>query len=73
MIDAISIYDPGFKAPTDVELSDPLLLEMVEEMKLELEDHRKTWSQRGCTIMTDGWTDRRNRTLINFLVSCGGD
>lgn len=20
--------------------------------------------------MSDGWTDRRNRTLINFLVSC---
>ena len=24
----------------------------------------------GCTIMSDGWTDQRNRTLISFLVSC---
>ncbi|RVW22033.1 hypothetical protein CK203_105179 [Vitis vinifera] len=24
----------------------------------------------GCTIMGDGWTDNRQRTLINFLVYC---
>lgn len=23
--------------------------------------------------MTDGWIDRRNRTLLNFLVSSGGN
>ncbi|TYK20918.1 hypothetical protein E5676_scaffold284G00600 [Cucumis melo var. makuwa] len=23
----------------------------------------------GCTVMADGWTDRRDRTLINFLVN----
>ena len=24
----------------------------------------------GCTIMSDGWTDQKCRTLINFLVNC---
>ncbi|XP_057851224.1 uncharacterized protein LOC131061516 isoform X3 [Cryptomeria japonica] len=72
MVDSITICGAGFKAPTDAELSGPLLLQMVEDMKVELEDHRQSWSQKGCTIMTDGWTDRRNRTLLNFLVSCGG-
>lgn len=72
MIDAVSICGAGFKAPTEDELSGPLLLEMVEEMKLELEDQKKIWRQRGCTIMTDGWTDRRSRNLLNFLVSSGG-
>ena len=23
----------------------------------------------GCTIMTDGWTDKKRRTIINFLVN----
>jgi len=73
MIDAVSICGAGFKAPTKDELSGPLLLDMVEEMKLELEDHKKIWSQKGCTIMTDGWTDRRSRNLLNFLVSSGGN
>ncbi|XP_059066890.1 uncharacterized protein LOC131858042 [Cryptomeria japonica] len=72
MVDSITICGAGFKAPTDAELSGPLLLQMVEDMKVELEDHRQSWSQKGCTIMTDGWTDRRNRTLLNFLVSCRG-
>ena len=71
MIDAVSICGAKFKAPTEDELSGPLLLEMIEEMKLELDDYRKIWSQRGCTIMTDGWTDR-SRTLLNFLVSSRG-
>ena len=73
MIDAVAICGPGFKAPIEVELSGYLLDDMVEDMRVELEENRKKWIEKGCTIMTDGWTDRRNRTLLNFLVSCGGD
>ena len=73
MIDAVAICGPEFKAPTKAELSGYLLDEMVEDMKFELADHQKEWTIKGCTIMTDGWTDRRGRTLLNFLVSCGGD
>eukprot|EP00253_Pinus_taeda_P017474 PITA_17474 len=29
-----------------------------------------SWVETGCTIMSDGWIDQRNRTLINLLVSC---
>ncbi|XP_049933073.1 uncharacterized protein LOC126409960 [Nymphaea colorata] len=25
---------------------------------------------RGCSVMADGWTDIKNRTLVNFLVYC---
>ena len=73
MIDAVAICGLEFKAPTKVELSGYLLDEMVKNMKVELEDNRKEWIEKGCTIMTNGWTDRRGRTLLNFLVSCGGD
>ena len=73
MIDAIAICGLGFKTPTEAELSGYLLDDMVEDMRVELEENRKEWIEKGYTIMTDGWTDRRNRTLLNFLVSCGGD
>ena len=73
MIDAITICGPGFKAPTEAELSGYLLDEMVEGMKFELVDHREEWTIKGCTIMTNGWTDKGNITLLNFLVSYGDD
>ena len=28
------------------------------------------WKKNGCSIMSDGWTDRKGRTLVNFLVNC---
>ncbi|CAN0919422.1 hypothetical protein LINGRAHAP2_LOCUS31448 [Linum grandiflorum] len=29
---------------------------------------RSHWKTYGCTIMADGWTDNRQRSLINFLI-----
>ncbi|CAL8115611.1 unnamed protein product [Prunus armeniaca] len=34
-----------------------------------MEEHKKAWAEYGCTIMSDGWTDGKNRVLINFLVN----
>jgi hypothetical protein len=31
--------------------------------------HELAWTEFGCTLMSDGWTDRRGRHLINFLVN----
>ncbi|XP_057870338.2 uncharacterized protein LOC131076993 [Cryptomeria japonica] len=72
MVDAIAICGAGFKAPSDSELSGPISIESVADVKATLEEHREIWKKKGCTIMTDGWTDRRNRTLLNFLVSFAG-
>ena len=33
-----------------------------------MDSYRAIWAKVGCTIMGDGWTDNRQRTLINFLV-----
>ena len=35
-----------------------------------MDSHRAIWEKVGCTIMGDGWTDNRQRTLINFLKYC---
>ncbi|XP_054781971.1 uncharacterized protein LOC129289193 [Prosopis cineraria] len=39
-----------------------------KECQLLIESHRAKWKNTGCTLMADGWTDVRQRTLINFLV-----
>ena len=73
MVDIITICGAGFKAPTKDELKGPLLTQKVVDVKAQLEEQHVQWRRIGCTIMIDGWTDRRNRTLLNFLVSSGGN
>ena len=70
MIDAVAIAGPGFKAPTYDSLRTDLLLEIVDDVNLALADFRSSWVETKCTIMSDGWTNQRNRTLINFHISC---
>lgn len=31
-------------------------------------DIEESWKLSGCTILSDGWSDSKNRSLINFLV-----
>ncbi|RWR92244.1 hypothetical protein CKAN_02145300 [Cinnamomum micranthum f. kanehirae] len=35
-----------------------------------MKGHRDDWVKYGCSIMMDGWTDKKGRTLLNFLVNC---
>jgi hypothetical protein len=35
-----------------------------------LEELKESWEITGCTVMLDGWTDQKGRTLLNFLVNC---
>ncbi|KAL6331914.1 hypothetical protein AAG906_020263 [Vitis piasezkii] len=58
MLDAISTIGLGYKGPNYHQLRVNLLKDAKKEAKV------------GCTIMGDGWTDNRQRTLINFLVYC---
>ena len=35
-----------------------------------LEPVRAGWIKYGCSIIFDGWSDRKKRGIINILVSC---
>lgn len=69
-IEAIGQYGPGMKLPTYHEVRVPLLNNEVEETNKIVEEHKKEWEKVGCSVMCDGWKDKRERTLINFLVNC---
>ena len=47
-----------------------LLEECKKELDFLINSYRSNWRDNGCTIMADGWTDQRQRTLINFLMYC---
>ena len=70
MIEAIGTYGPHLKPPSYHELRVPLLKKELEYTKGLLRGHEEERIKYGCSVMSDGWTDRKNRTLINFLVNC---
>ncbi|XP_028215234.1 uncharacterized protein LOC114397379 [Glycine soja] len=70
MIEAIGTYGPYLKPPSYHELRVPLLKKKLEYTKGLLRGHEEERIKYGCSVMSDGWTDRKNRTLINFLVNC---
>jgi len=70
MIDAVCAYGSGYKGPNFNQLRGPLLAKCVAETRNFVDGFHRTWRETGCTIMADGWTDRKRRTLINFLVYC---
>ncbi|XP_039035558.1 uncharacterized protein LOC120172051 [Hibiscus syriacus] len=69
-LDAINAIGPDFKGPFYHELRVNLLGDCKRECCLLVEGYRANWAKSGYTIMADGWTDQRQRTLINFLVYC---
>lgn len=69
MIRSVGDYGRGLKPPTSYELKTWILTEEVNTTKKMVEDVKKTWPSTGVTIMSDGWTDIKGRSLINFLVN----
>lgn len=69
MVEGIAEYGRGFKPPSMHELRTWILKAEVDDINLIYEEHRKAWQKYGCTIMSDGWTDGKSRSLINFLVN----
>ena len=67
MFDLVSRHDLRFKPPSYHEIRIKYLKEEVANTSLALQSHRDKWKKMGC--MTDGWTDKKRRTIINFLVN----
>ncbi|XP_057831660.2 uncharacterized protein LOC131042327 [Cryptomeria japonica] len=71
-VNACTVAGKGFKAPTGHDFSGPLLEKAVQNTQGVVDDQKRYWKRKGCSILFDGWTDGRNRTLLNFLVASNG-
>ncbi|KZV22816.1 hypothetical protein F511_12960 [Dorcoceras hygrometricum] len=69
-MDVVGQFGPGFKPPTQYQLREPLLKAEVERTKQLLKKHEEEWAKNGCSIMTDAWTDRKRRSILNMCVNC---
>ena len=45
------------------------MLKEVSHVKSIIEEYTAEWKKTGCSIMSDGWTDRKRRSICNFLVN----
>ncbi|KAK4283950.1 hypothetical protein QN277_000847 [Acacia crassicarpa] len=69
MVEAIGNYGKHLKPPSYHELRVPFLKKEIEETNKMLKKQKEEWVDFGCSIMSDAWTDKKNRTLINFMVN----
>ncbi|KAK8921298.1 hypothetical protein KSP39_PZI020075 [Platanthera zijinensis] len=59
LVEAIGQYGPGFKPPSMHDYRVSLLKTEMEAIKEIKEKHQTAWRKYGCTLMSDGWTDKR--------------
>jgi hypothetical protein len=69
MCDVIAIVGLKYKFPTYKKLQGGGILQSEKnDICTRLEDLKKSSETTGCTVVSNGWTDGKGRTLINFLV-----
>jgi len=69
MCDIIGRYGVSYKPPTNHGIREKLLKQVVDKTDIKLEEYKDEWKITGCTIMFDGWTDKKRRSFCNFLVN----
>ncbi|RYR59206.1 hypothetical protein Ahy_A05g025039 [Arachis hypogaea] len=70
ILDGVAGYGPGYIGPSYDSLRVNLLADLKRECQMVVDSYRSAWKETGYTLMADGWTNQRQRTLINFLVYC---
>ncbi|KAJ9542821.1 hypothetical protein OSB04_029327 [Centaurea solstitialis] len=68
-IRSIGNYGRGLKPPMIYKLRTWILKEEVKTTDGIVNDIKATWKETGVSLLSDGWSDMRNRSLINFLVN----
>ncbi|KAM0898061.1 hypothetical protein ACQ4PT_022151 [Festuca glaucescens] len=69
MVEAIGQYGHGLKPPSYHEASDKYIKEAINDLSDMRKKHELAWKTYGCTLMSDAWSDRKQRHLVNFLVN----
>nr|GEX84810.1 zf-BED domain-containing protein [Tanacetum cinerariifolium] len=69
MIQMVCDFGRGLDPPSYYEMRVTYLKKVVDYTKALLEDYKKEWKKTGCTLMSDGWSDQKNRSICNFLVN----
>ena len=69
-VEALGQYGPGYTPHFQYQLREPLLKGEVERTKEILKTQEEEWKNNGCSIITDAWSDRKRRSIMNLYVNC---
>ncbi|XP_012851479.1 PREDICTED: uncharacterized protein LOC105971173, partial [Erythranthe guttata] len=69
MLKSIGKYGKGLKPRSYQEVIVSYLKDEVKHVKNSMEKYTDEWKRWGGTLMCDGWTDRKSRSITNFLVN----
>ncbi|CAN1294472.1 hypothetical protein LINPERPRIM_LOCUS22472 [Linum perenne] len=70
MVEAIGIYGPGLKPPSQYDLRESLLKSEYARTKSLLKERDEEKEKHGCSLMTDAWTDMKRRSIMNIVAHC---
>ncbi|XP_010445192.1 PREDICTED: uncharacterized protein LOC104727821 [Camelina sativa] len=70
MLEAAGQFGPGVTPPSQYQLREPLLKEEVDRVKGLMKEQEDEWKVNGCSIMTDSWSDRKRRSIMNLCINC---
>jgi len=70
MCEAIGQFGAGFQPPSQRDLRETLLEEEYARTKSLLEERDAEKMKSGCSIMTDAWSDRKRRSIMNLCTNC---
>lgn len=69
MMEMVGDYGRGLKLSSYHETRVIYFKKEVDNVNSMLDKYKKEWKRTGCTLMPDGWTDRKSKSLTNFLVN----
>ena len=68
MVEAIGAFGRGLRGPSPYEMSGPFLQKRKQKVLDGFKSHEESWKTLGCTLMTDAWTDKKGRGVMNLVV-----
>jgi hypothetical protein len=70
MFEVVAIVGSGYRGPSYQDLRGRLLQGEKTDYTERLAQLRETWKTTRCTMMSNGWTDGKGRSILKFLVNC---
>jgi len=70
MCEAIGQFGSGLEPPSLRDLRESLLDEEYARTKSLLQEREAEKVKNGCSVMTDAWSDRKRRSIMNLCTNC---
>jgi len=69
MCEAIRKYEYDYNPPSYCDSKDKLLVRAVDRTNKIVAKFKEEWKTNICSIICDGWIDRKKHPICNFMVN----